>query len=455
MPDGKYGFYEAVDYTNHRLKKGETHQVVKTYMAHHQGLILLSINNAICDDILQKRFNQNPEIESVNVLLQEKMPVKMVITKEKKEKISKNKTPSDSAYSERVIENPNPRFKNINVISNGNYQIRINDFGEGVSSYKDKIVNHYKETSEIRNGIFFYLRNTKTKKITHLEKCDKVIFSPDKAKFIGKDANLKFEVTVTLDPDKCVEIRRVQIENLGQSDEVLEVIAEFEPVLSDKASQYAHPMFNKLFLKFEEENETIFVERKSRNLETSLFLATTLYTESDQIVNFEYEIDGEKYRARENYGLPQMIKNQKIFSKQIGQVVSPVVVMKRTVKVASQGKATVDFMMAVSETKEEVSKLIEKVKSEEEIDKIFNVAMVRSEEQNKYLQIKASKLQLYQQLLNYLLQLNSTDRKNQNKEYSIHSLWKYGISGDLPILVLKIGKFEEIYVLEDVIRAFE
>ena len=83
---GKYGFYEAVDYTSSRLKKGETHEVVKTYMAHHQGLILLSINNCLHENILQKRFNQNPEIEAVNVLLQEKMPVKMIITKEKKEK---------------------------------------------------------------------------------------------------------------------------------------------------------------------------------------------------------------------------------------------------------------------------------------------------------------------------------------------------------------------------------
>ncbi len=455
MPDGKYGFYEAVDYTSRRLKKGKTHEVVKTYMAHHQGLILLSINNCINQNILQTRFNKNPEIESVNVLLQEKMPVKMIITKEKKEKISKNKIPGDSGYVEKIIENPNPRFKNINVIANSNYKITINDFGEGFSEYKGNMVNSYKETAELKNGIFFYLRNTKTKKIMRLEKCEKIVFAPDKAKFIGKDANIKFEVTVTLDPDKCVEIRRVQIENLGQSDEVLEVICEFEPTLSSKSSEYAHPIFNKLFLKLEEEEENLIVQRKSRDLESSLYLATTLYTESDQIVNFEYEIDGEKYQGRENYDLPQMIKQQKVFSKQIAQVVSPMVVMKRTVKVASGSDATVDFILTAGESKEEVQKLIKQTKGKEEIDKIFNIARVRSEEQNKYLQIKGSKLQMYQQLLNYILQLNPFNKKNQEMEYSINSLWKYGISGDVPILVLKISKFEEIYVLEDVIRAFE
>lgn len=444
-----------MDYTNNRLKKDETHAVVKTYMAHHQGLILLSINNCVNQDILQKRFNQNPEIEAVNVLLQEKMPIKMIITKEKKEKISKNKTPVDSGYVERVIENPNRKYTNLNVIANPSYKIMINDFGEGVSTYKNNMINHYKETSELKNGIFFYIRNTKTKKITKLEKCDKIIFAPDKAKFIGKDANLKFEVTITLHPDKCVEIRRVEIENLGNNEEVLEVICEFEPALSQKSAQYAHPMFNKMFLKFEEEKETILVQRKSRNLEKSLFLATTLYTESDQIVNFEYEIDQEKYQGRENYGLPQMLKHQKIFSKEIAQVVAPIVVMKRTIKVSSQGKGTVDLILTAGETREEVMKLVEKVKGEEEIEKIFNIARVRSEEQNKYLQIKVSKLEMYQQLLNYILQLNKPNEENGLVEYSIHSLWKYGISGDLPIMVLKITKFEEMYVLEDLIRAFE
>jgi len=304
-------------------------------MAHHQGLILLSINNCINDNILQKRFNKNPEIEAVNILLQEKMPIKMIITKEKKEKVSKNKIPGDSGYFERTILNPNRKYKNINVIANENYKIMINDFGEGVSEYKGQMINHYKETSELKNGIYFYIRNTKTKKITRLEAAEKVIFAPDRVKFIGKDANIKYEVTVSLDPDKCIEIRQVEIENLGSNDEVLEIICEFEPSLSHKHAEYAHPAFNRLFLKFEEENENIILQRKSRDLKESIFVATTLYTESDQIVNFEYEIDEEKYQGRENYDFPQMVKNQRIFSNQISQVVTPVVAMKRTIKIAS------------------------------------------------------------------------------------------------------------------------
>lgn len=422
-------------------------------MAHHQGLILLSINNGINKNILQKRFNKNPEIEAVNILLQEKMPIQMIITKEKKERISKNRTAVDSGYVEKVIENRDKRIKNINVIANENYKIMINNFGEGVSEYKEKMINSYKNTSEVRKGIFFYIRNTKTKKIIKLEECDKVVFAPDKVKFIGQDANLKFEVIVTLDPNKCIEIRRIEIENYSKNDEVLEVICEFEPSLSSKISEYAHPVFNKLFLRFEEENENIIVNRKSRDSDETIYLATTLYTESDQIVNFEYEIDEEKYQGRENLGIPKMLKNQKIFSNTTGQVVSPIIAMKRTVKVSSQSSSTVNLIITVAESKEGVLDLIEKVKSEEEIVKILNIARARSEEQNKYLQIKGEKLQIYQQLMDYILG-GPIDTKIVG-DYSIDSLWKYGISGDLPIIILKISKFEEIYVLEDMIRAFE
>ena len=85
----KYGFYESIDYTPSRVEKGKKYSIVKTYMAHHQGLILLSIDNLVKNNIFQNRFFENPEIEAVDILLQERMPDNVIITKEKKEKVEK------------------------------------------------------------------------------------------------------------------------------------------------------------------------------------------------------------------------------------------------------------------------------------------------------------------------------------------------------------------------------
>ena len=116
---GKYGFYESIDYTKSRLKNGEEKEVVKTYMAHHQGLILLSINNFINNKILIERFYENPEIEAIDILLQERMPQKAIVTKEKKEKVEKLKIRDYQNYSERVYTKVNKDMPTSNVISTG------------------------------------------------------------------------------------------------------------------------------------------------------------------------------------------------------------------------------------------------------------------------------------------------------------------------------------------------
>ena len=452
---GKYGFYEAIDYTSSRLKGKQKKEVIKTFMAHHQGLILLSINNFLNNNIIKKRFNENPEIEAVDILLQERMPVQMILTKENKEKIAKNKMSADSGYIERVIKKPCKLFKNINVLSNEKYRVIFDDLGNSVSEYENKIINSYKSTSELKQGVFCYIKNTKTKKVIETKSNSEVIFAPDKVKFIKRENNLKIEDICVLDPNKPIEIRRLEIENLGNSEEVLEIISSFEPVLSLKEQEYAHPAFNKLFLSFEKQNDNIIVERKDRNLKEKFYLATTLYTENEQIVDFEYEIDKEKYLGRENYEIPQMISKHKIFSNTITQVVNPIVAMKRTIKLLPKEKATINVIISVSEDKKDALDNLENIKSEEEIIRTLNIARARSEEESKYLQVSSENLELYSRLLKYILRLNHIKKIKPNSKFSKHSFWKYGISGDLPILLVKIKNIEDIYVVEEVVNAFD
>lgn len=126
-------------------------------MAHHQALILLSINNLINDNILQKRFMHNPEIEAVDILLQERMPRDMLITKEKKEKTTKIKYTGYDNYIETVVTKLDEHLRKANVVANGKYLICTNDKGEGFSKYGDILVNKYKETSDIsQRNIFLY-----------------------------------------------------------------------------------------------------------------------------------------------------------------------------------------------------------------------------------------------------------------------------------------------------------
>ena len=140
----KYGFYESIDYTPERLSKGKKSEPVKTYMAHHQALILLSINNFFNNQIFQKRFMQNPEIEAVSILLQERMPETFILTKENKEKPEKIKYQDYENYTVREYNKIDERIIRGNVIGNEKYVIAINQNGNGVSKFEENYINRFK-----------------------------------------------------------------------------------------------------------------------------------------------------------------------------------------------------------------------------------------------------------------------------------------------------------------------
>ena len=160
----KYGFYESIDFTPERLKKGSKSATVKTYMAHHQGLILLSINNLFNNNILQKRFMQNPEINAISILLQETMPETAIITKENKEKVEKLKYVDYEDYIQDTYKKIDERLIRGNVIANEDYLIAMNQKGEGASKYKNILINRFKSTDDYPQGIFFDIKNIKSKK---------------------------------------------------------------------------------------------------------------------------------------------------------------------------------------------------------------------------------------------------------------------------------------------------
>ncbi len=305
---GKYGFYESIDFTPERVEKGKKASIVKTYMAHHQSLILLSINNLFNNNILQKRFIKNPEINAVDILLQERMPDTAIITKESKEKVEKLKYIDYEDYIKDTYKKIDERLIRGNVISSENYSIAMNQKGEGVSIYNNKLINRFKNTEDYSQGIFFAIKDIKTKEIwgSNYTESNKyqISFMPDKIEQEMINRNIKTKIETIIAPDEPVEIRKVTLENLGNEEEILEITSYFEPVLSSKEQDYAHPAFNNLFLLFDYENETnsIIVRRRKRSEnEQEIYMGANLYTNSETIGDLEYEIDAEKFIRKRKY----------------------------------------------------------------------------------------------------------------------------------------------------------
>ena len=464
---GKYGFYESIDFTPGRTNKGYT--PVKTYMAHHQGLILVSINNLINNKIFQKRFMQNPEMQAIEILLQEKMPEKMIITKEEKEKVEKIKYVDYDDYAVRKYNKLNENLNISNVISNDKYTIVMNQFGNGYSKFEDLQINRYSSENEQNQGIFFYIKNIRNKKIwTNTlasigSKPDKINLelAPEMNKIKRQDENIETITKIITDTDEPVEIRRLELKNIGNTEEILEITGFLEPILSVQKQDLAHPAFNNLFINFEylDALNTLVVKRKAHTeKEKDVYMAVTLVSEEGGVGEPEFEIDKEKFVGRCNYNIPNEVKNSIPFSRKLGYTTDPIVAMKQTVRIEPEKVANIDFIISVGYFKEEVIKNLAKFTNNQNIKRTEELLKAKVEAENRYLGVKGQDIITYQKMLSYLLFVPKVSIKrvfNKDHSYETSELWKYGISGDLPILLVKIKDINDIDIVKEALNAYE
>ena len=462
---GKYGFYESIDYTPERLEKGKKSEPVKTYMAHHQALILLSLNNYFNNQIFQKRFSQNAEIEAVNILLQERMPETFIITKENKQKPEKIKYKDYENYSVRQYNKIDNRIIRGNLIGNEKYTIAINQNGEGVSKFGDNYINRYKRTADYPQGIFICVKDEKNNEIEYMtgnKNCNKYVinFAPDKSQFEKEKNQLKSRLSIITDANEPVEIRRVELENLSQEEKILEVVCYFEPVLSRKEQDYAHQAFNNLFLEYEYDdvNDTMVVKRRKRGKnEQNLYLIAKLQTDIEKIGETEYEISKEKFIGRNNLDIPEAIRNSIPLSKKIGLTTEGIVALKNTIKILPESKGYIDFLISVEYEKEMAEKNINKYSITENVTKEFEIVRAKTDAELRYLEMKGRNIDIYQTIASYIIFDTPFHKKIKNKscQYNQCDLWKYGISGDLPIITITIKYLNDVYVIKEVLKMYE
>lgn len=468
---GEYGLYESIDFTPSRLKIDQKCEVVKTYMAHHQGLILTSLNNFFHDNIMVERFMKNPDIEAVNILLQERMPKFAILTKEKKERIEKNHIDDYETYSQRTYTKPDYKLNRINVISNGGYMICLDENGKGFSKYNNLLVNKFKEDIGLEQGIFFYIKNIKTKQIwsnarlKNVKQPDKykIIFLPDSNIIYRQDGDIETKTKITIVPDEIAELRTIEIKNNGTKDEAFELTGILEPVLSNKAQDDAHPAFNGLFLDYEWKSkiDSLIAKRKKRKQdENDIYMGVSLYSGGTEVLGeIEYEVDKSSIIGRNNIGIPKKVKLSTPFLNKAYPVPESIMALKNTIRVKPGETAKLALIIAVSKEKQKVIERLEQYRNIEKIERAFELSKGKTEAENRYLNIKDVETNLYQKMLGYILFQNpmkSINNKKVPKEiYPQGDLWKLGISGDIPIILVKIKDANDSHVVSDLLKAKE
>ena len=471
--EGPYGYYEAADYTPERTNLQSGKVIIKSFMAHHEGMTLLALNNFLNQNIMQRRFGSDPAVKAARLLLQEKIPVNILFTKENKERISSPKTRvyrDKGAY--RKFTAPDFNLPKAHVLSNGNYSVMLTDKGTGYSRNKTADVSRWREDPVSDSyGMFFYIKNITENRCWSAAYSPfnvpperyKVVFTPDKAVYERADGNFETTMEVVVASEDNAEIRKISLKNTGSTSCVLEITSYFEVVLASRNSDLAHPAFSNLFVRTEyyPEYQALLAHRRPRSQEDKeMWVAGFPVIDGDLAEDIQYETDRMQFIGRgRTVSHPAALERDKPLSNTVGAVLDPIFSLRVKVNIEPDEEAQISFVTVTAGSRESIVELMEKYHNSEACDAAFWLALTRSQVETKYLNIKAQEMELYQDMISNILFISPQRLKykqwiQQNRKGQT-SLWPYGISGDRPIILVVLDKTTEVEILYEVLKAHE
>ena len=240
---GRYGFYEAIDYTPSRLRRAETSAVVRSFMAHHQAMSLLALAHLLLDRPMQQRFASDPLFQATLLLLQERIPRARALYSNIPEWVDFRAVSEIPEMPVRVFNTPDTRIPGVQLLSNGRYNVMITNAGGGYSRWKDLAVTRWREDGTSDHwGTFCYLRDVTRGKYWStafqpaLKPADsyEAIFAEQRVEFRRRDRDFETHTEIVVSPEDDIELRRVRITNRARARRAIEVTSYAEVVLAPR-----------------------------------------------------------------------------------------------------------------------------------------------------------------------------------------------------------------------------
>lgn len=468
---GQFGFYESIDFTSARLPRDDSkYAIVRSFMAHHQGMILLAFSYLLHNQPMQKRFRAEPLFKASLLLLQERMP-KPMASYLKLPKIPKTSITSKRPESSlRVFHNPNTRTPQVQLLSNGSYHLMITQAGGGYSQWKHFALTRWRADSTCDNwGTFIYIRDLSTgdfcstnyQPTTGSVDNFKAIFSESHAEFTRKDMLLDMHTEVVVSPEDNMELRRVRIHNRAKIRRTIEFTSYAEIVLAPFASDLAQPAFSNLFIETEiiPPHQCILAMRRPQNEQENYpWLCHLLNVYSDHHYVLSFETDRTRFIGRGfTLAKPRVLTEQEDLSNTQGAVLDPIVAIRCRLTLEADDLVVFDLLTGVSENRKTCLELVEKYRDHRLANRIFELAWTHGQVLLHQLNISEAEAQLFSKIASAILYPSNTYRADShtlmNNRNNQSSLWGFSISGDLPIVLLFIEDPENIDLVRQLIQA--
>ena len=475
---GRYGFYEAVDYTTSRLPRGQTSAVVRSYMAHHQGMGLLALAHLLLDRPMQRHFEADPRLQATLLLLQERVPRVTVFQPDIDERAGRRSAEDEPEQaSVRVITELDAPTPEVQLLSNGRYHVMVTDSGGGYSRWKDLAVSRWHEDATVDGmGSFCYLRDLASgvlwstahqptrKRATRYE----AIFSVGRAEFRRRDEGIDTHTEIVVSPEDDIELRRLRITNSSRARRTIEVTTYSEIVLAPAIADALHPAFSKLFVQTEilERPAAILATRRRRSPEEVAPWMLQLMavhgarggSGEASVSAISHETDRARFLGRgRSLELPQALAGQGPLSNSVGSVLDPVAASRCVLTIDPDQTVTVDVVVGMADTRDACLAMAGKYQDRRLADRVFELAWTHAQVVLRQLNASEADAQLYGRLAGAVIHAQAALRADSSvltrNRRGQSGLWGYAISGDLPIVLLQIGSADGIDLVRQLVQA--
>lgn len=469
---GRYGFYEALDFTRTRLPDGQQVAIVRSFMAHHQGMTIVAIANCLHDGQMRQRFHREPIIQATELLLQERMPRDIATARPRAEEVKVSPVEGHATFT--ALRRPSPSASGApttHLLSNGRYTVMLTATGAGYSRWLNIAVTRWHaDMTRDACGAFIFLRDTQSGSLWSATAqptgsagtAQEVLFSEDRAEFILHDGRLTTTLDVVVSGEDDGEVRRVTLANNGRHPREIELTSYAELVLTTQSADSAHPAFAKLFVQTEylTDYAALIATRRRRSAsETEVWAAHFAVVEGELVADPQYETDRATFLGHGRIGSAQAIVEQRPLSNTVGTVLDPIFSLRQGVRIAPGAVARVTFWTLVAATREALLDLIDKHNDRSAFERAKTLAWTQAQVQLRYLDIKAEEAADFQRLAAPLLYADPRFRAPSalimRGAGPQSGLWSQSVSGDLPIILLRIDEPEDLPRVRQLLRAHE
>jgi cyclic beta-1,2-glucan synthetase len=470
---GLYGFYESVDFTPDRLKTGENHAVIRTFMAHHQGMILLTLNNYLFNQRMVRRFHADPRIESVELLLQEQTPTHAPTEHPRHQQIDWMRDSYATIPLDPWRVSPDAPYTQVHSLSNGKYSLLISASGSGFSRWEDIELTRWRDDPTLNDrGSWIYVEDrsngqvwsvTRQPTMTPPDRSE-VNFYPHRVEFERQDGDIVLRTVVYVAANDDVEIRRVTLTNHGGHSRVLALTSYAEIILTQQLADLRHPAYNKLFIESEflEKDQLLLFHRRPRAADEKPIYLAHFFTSNDERINLTgYETDRAKFLGRGGtthrpavFATPNQAS---LLSKTTGATLDPVCALQAEIVVDPYQTTQIAFITLAAHSRKEAIELARRYHRWSQLSRAVQDTRLQAENELAQLELTSQKVEQIQKLLSPLIYLSNGLRAEpallNTNTLGQPGLWSFGISGDYPVLLVRVKHEEDIGLLDELILA--